>query len=402
MSVPDESDPVVPEVAPRTDKPPPVTAVDLELVLGRLTDVEAPVTVVGRFEGVPLAGPIAEIDFHLENWIKRGYESGMLGTRLGEITFVPIDHLDPRPIRPERVLILGMGEAGRLSPDDLRFAVMNAVLAVKGLRLDGFSTALFTARRFGMRFDRAVRSVFDGIEDAYVRLRCVDTRTDQSQLLTPFKLTLVDPDRDRLQLIQERIKAIAKECPTLKLRMNYVEIGPQPATGRAPSAETEDSAFDTLPDVPTVRLTVSSTSDGDNGPAPAAAAGGVPGKPARLSFQCSAVTESAVIPVRQHELEPYFVDRITDRLINAGSPQEQEAYGLFLSSYLLNEEFPPAPRHRRPADPRSRLHHREVPLGDGGRQDQPPDALLRARPARHPPVPHAPLGDAGNPPSPES
>ena len=54
-------------------------AVEVELISDRLVNVASPVAVVGRYVGLPLQGSAAEVDACLHNWLKRAYESGMIG-----------------------------------------------------------------------------------------------------------------------------------------------------------------------------------------------------------------------------------------------------------------------------------------------------------------------------------
>ena len=61
--------------------------------------------------------------------------------------------------------------------------------------------------------------------------------------------------------------------------------------------------------------------------------------PCRQIYQCSAITESAVIPVRQQEVDNNFINRLRGRMIDADTLQDQELFGQLMSTYLLPEDF---------------------------------------------------------------
>ena len=336
--------------AVRTPFTQPTTEIEIDLVLGSLTDIDSEVAVVGRLEGIPMAGPIRDFDMHLDNWLKRAFEQGMISNRVGELTFIPLEQFDPPRIQPKRILVVGMGEAGRLSPDDVRFIYTNIICAVKALNFDGFSTTLYNSQHYGLRLDRAVRAVFDAALDAYDRLRSADLSQGRSRLLSPLKLSIAEPDPEKNKALARRIDMIARETPNLRVKVTQRVVDCIHGGEELQSEKSAVSAFDTNPDVPIVRITVSSNIEnvptalslGTEAPGVNVVAhspGERPGGSPRLVFQCSAVTESAVITVRQQELEPYFVSRIADRLMNARTPDELEAYGMFLATYLLPEDF---------------------------------------------------------------
>ena len=61
--------------------------------------------------------------------------------------------------------------------------------------------------------------------------------------------------------------------------------------------------------------------------------------PCRQIYQCSAITESAVIPVRQQEVDNNFINRLRGRMIDADTLQDQELFGQLMSTYLLPDDF---------------------------------------------------------------
>jgi hypothetical protein len=88
------------------------------------------------------------------------------------------------------------------------------------------------------------------------------------------------------------------------------------------------------PDVPppeqTTRLTITT---GTRTSGPASPAG------ASVVFQYSALAETAVIPLREQEVQVYFATRLPGRLMSAADQIAQENFGRLLASYLIPEDF---------------------------------------------------------------
>ena len=59
----------------------------------------------------------------------------------------------------------------------------------------------------------------------------------------------------------------------------------------------------------------------------------------RLTFQYSALSDTAVIPMREVEVQPYFVEALPFVLIQATAFQDQKFYGHVLANYLLPHDF---------------------------------------------------------------
>jgi pimeloyl-ACP methyl ester carboxylesterase len=81
----------------------------IEVVLGDITHVPAPVVVVGHYKGIP---PVQAVDAALDFWISRANARGMIGAELGEVFFVP---RVGNQIVAKAVMLAGMGEAGRFT-----------------------------------------------------------------------------------------------------------------------------------------------------------------------------------------------------------------------------------------------------------------------------------------------
>ncbi len=342
------------------DRPRPIEVpVELKVICGDLFKVPSPAAVIGRYLGLPLQGTAAVADELLGHWIKRSSEAGIVGARLGEIALFPSGHWKPRPMTPEVVLHAGMGDASHFTRSDLQYIYMNIVLALKSGRLDGFSTTLVNASRYGLTPNLAALTVLEGVRDAYERLACVDSPGDAAggDLTRPFRIAFVEPDPDRYALIEAMLEALKHQATRygpdprgtrsrvwLNFRVMESRRLSKHDMAKARHADVaHDSPRDTIPSGKVVRLTITAPY-ADLEPHPSAAPGSADDhashpRPRRQIFQCTAVTESSVIPVREQDVAPYFVEKIPERIRTAETVADQEKFGLLLPAFLLPEDF---------------------------------------------------------------
>lgn len=59
----------------------------------------------------------------------------------------------------------------------------------------------------------------------------------------------------------------------------------------------------------------------------------------RIVFKYTALSDVAVIPAREIEVQPYYAERLPTKLVAAGTPAQQEFYGSTLATYLLPADF---------------------------------------------------------------
>jgi hypothetical protein len=113
----------------------------LEVVLGDITQVQAPVIVVGHYKAIP---PVHAVDEALEFWISRASARGMIGAELGELFFVP---MASNQVTTKAVLLAGMGEAGRFTRNDLRYLMTGELLLHSGVQSQDPRLQTLDARR---------------------------------------------------------------------------------------------------------------------------------------------------------------------------------------------------------------------------------------------------------------
>ena len=221
--------------------PPPV--VRLELLGGALADASVQVALLARFEGLELTGQNLLIDQRLRGLLRVALAQGMICSRLGEMTFLPVNQLkglenpDQPLISPERLLVVSLGDPARYTLNDFRYVIMRSVMGVKLLEFEGFGISLVNGYRSNFRPERALQAIFDGISDAYDRLPYVYCETHTlGKPVTPFRLVLVEDDPERFEALKGGITSLVakyrNESP-IRLKFDDPKIGPKPEKSTA-------------------------------------------------------------------------------------------------------------------------------------------------------------------------
>ncbi|MET0514493.1 MAG: M17 family peptidase N-terminal domain-containing protein, partial [Nitrospiraceae bacterium] len=157
---------LVPTESPPEDQPQERVHITIEVVLGDVTQIKAPLVVVGHYKGIAPVRAEGAIDAKLDHWITKAAAPGMIGAELGQLFFVPVVG---NKIGAGGVVLAGMGEAGRFSREDLRFLMTNVALAVSELGHRTFATVLIGSGQGNLSRERALRGMLDGLCDALSR-----------------------------------------------------------------------------------------------------------------------------------------------------------------------------------------------------------------------------------------
>lgn len=331
--------PTVPAVAKPPTGPTDVV-VHVEVITGGITNVKAPIAIGARYRGLPVAGPAKAFDRLMDFWLTRAIDLGMIGAGLGQVFPINLQRRrEAGKVKVDFLLLLGMGEPGRFAPDDLRYLMSNATVAVKSMRQNQLSIELLGTRRKELTIDQAVRGFLEGILDGYERFRVIaegvkeDRDLIQALVAQPLFIMLVESDSGRAQRIYDTFQIASKEQLIPGLQLEVTRGDPVPPD---PMPDVNDN--DTDPDVPITLLRVIRTT-------PAADGGGAPATPelagmsATEVFQYSALSELAAVTVREFKGNPYLVREFPNRLIGAASHAEREPFGTFFVNYLVPDDF---------------------------------------------------------------
>ena len=274
----------------------------IEVVRGDVTQVEAPVIGIGHYKGVAPVSAEGQIDKALDYWITRAGRQGIIGADLGELFFIPVTR---KQIAAKAVLLAGMGEEGRFTKDDLRYLIANVTYAVSALKWDTFATVLIGSGAGNLSKERALRGLVEGIGDALRRL------PEGGRVK---KLILVEYNDDAYVAITKSLQHLKDEkvFPDLVLEVTSKRL---PLTRRRKEERPADIPSESLPGA---RITIERD---------------------REIFRFSALSESAVIPVREVEVQSFFASGTSERLMSSTTSEEQTEYGQLLTTYLIPQDF---------------------------------------------------------------
>jgi CHAT domain len=313
--------------------------VDITLIQGGLTKVNAPIAIGARYEGLGFAGGTKAFDRLLDSWLTRVVELGMIGSGLGQLFPVHLQRMhDAGKVQVGCLLLVGMGEPGRFAADDLRFMMSNVTVAVKSMGHDQFATSLFGTHRKELPIEDAVRGFMMGIVDGYDRFRAIagTAQERQERLLqaaaSPLSVLLLEPEGEKLRQIQAALEMLSNEKLIDGLKLTIL-----PGEKVDPDLESDSNPADTEPDVPVSFLRV--IRKDDPAPATSAAFDGVKALSATESFEFSALSETAAVAVRDREISAYLLKAIPDRMMADLSATKRERLGRFFADIVIPEAF---------------------------------------------------------------
>jgi pimeloyl-ACP methyl ester carboxylesterase len=275
----------------------------IEVVRGDVTQIKAPVLVVGHYKRVAPVNAEGAIDKALGYWITRAGQQGMIGANLGEVFFIPVTE---KQVAAKAVVLAGMGDAGGFTKSDLRYLITNVAHAVSALKLDTFATVLIGSGTGNLSKERALRGMIEGMADALQRLQ---------QKERVKKLILVEKEDDTYTAITKSLEQLKNQnvFPNLSLEITSKKLNlPIPDIVKERPLDIPEESF------PETTITVERDKD---------------------RFRFSALSKTAVVPVREVELQSLFAGDIAKRLISSTTLEEQTTYGQMLAAYLIPEDF---------------------------------------------------------------
>ncbi|HEX3035575.1 MAG TPA: CHAT domain-containing protein [Thermodesulfobacteriota bacterium] len=302
----------------------------IEVVLGDITQIQAPVVVVGHYKGVTPIRAIGAIDKALGGWIRYATDHSMFGGELGQIFFIPVKD---KQIAANSVLVAGMGEEGKFDRYDLRYLMLHITYAISALKLNQFASVMIGTGEGNLTIEQALRSTLLGISDAVDRL-------DNDKMQQVSKIMIIELDPDRRDEIFRTLDKIIEEGSAPNQKGRSSKYG---KNKKSPQAE---GPFANLY-VKAIKRELLSKADHKKGE---------PARPykdqkkdefgPRITierdgdiFRFSALTKNAVIPVRQVDIQHFFPEGISDRLMRSITREEQEMFGRLLHTTLIPEDF---------------------------------------------------------------
>jgi CHAT domain-containing protein len=339
---------VTPEAAAKPATPD--VDVQITLVCGGITNVEAPIVVGARYEGVAFAGPTKVFDRLLDSWLTRAVDLGIIGSALGQLFPISLEQYHKAGImNAPNLLLAGMGEPGRFARDSLQFVISNIVVAVKVMGHSQFATNLIGTRRNELSIGEAIRGLVQGIDDGYERIQAIADDDSKNREFfrkgaeQPLCIILVDPNEEKLKQIKQELDGLAIENSDSKVKLEISQ-------GRdvAPDPKVEPSPIDVEPDLPVTYLRITGRKFAARAMQRKPVLPVKRKKPAVRAvinpfptdvFEFSALSDLAVVPQREHEVNTHLMRDLPDRMTKECTSEERADLGVFFTNYLIPEDF---------------------------------------------------------------
>lgn len=306
---------------PATAPPPeqPKGEMEVEVVYGDIGAVETPVAVVGRYLDTPAGGAMRGFNRGLGGWLQVAIERGVIGSLLGELAFVPIPKR-AGGIKCGTLVVGGMGDVGRFTRNDLAYLISNVALAVRSLGAEGFAVVLIGTGSRGMPVARSVRGIVDGVFAAFEHM---PAGLERKLKVTFCARTLAEAKQARAELgrirdeLGERFRPAGGRLKQVGRPEKPRRVGPRSRTAR----EAEDAT-------PPNRVSITRPESASEAAAT--------GRPVNTVLECAAMTDAAVVPVRTHVVQTYFLDRLSEIFKTREWPEaDQKRLGDLLVQYLI-------------------------------------------------------------------
>jgi pimeloyl-ACP methyl ester carboxylesterase len=312
--------------------------INVTLLQGDITEVEAPLVVVGHYKGVPPVHAVGAIDRKLNHWIERAGRLGMIGGNLGETFFVPnVDHA----LKAGGAVLAGMGEFGKFTRDDLVLLMSNVTIGVSALGLKSYASVLIGCGEGNLDRETALKAFLEGVAAGADRFEKESDGTQEASR----SITIVEKYDAPFRILEEQLRRLAGPEHTALGGKSLRGRKAMPPPGKmSPSDEVATDALIRLV-VKKGKRSVGKRTQRDN----AGARGDVQSSLGEVrltveqitegTFRFSALAETAVVPVRDVEINATFARGAADRLMSSTTRDEQIKFGELLYTYLVPEDF---------------------------------------------------------------
>jgi|GEM_PF-3257454 len=274
--------------------------------------------------------------------LDRFIELGIMVGNLGALTLLPIprEMRDAKErdclIRPEFLLMGGLGEPGTLTRDDVRFVMTNVVCAMKALRKCELSTQLVGVASRSLNVRQSLRAIIEGVKDGMERFDMPEMKLkvvyesdefpySESQIRSTIQYVSATFEGEiRIEANLARGTSRFTESDA-KRRQSCLE------SGMFAGAEDEETAF--------TRLTVTADtademlraimSDGNSA--------AVPKRWKDLKY--SALTSNSVIPTRTVQIQNAFAELLPNTVLDVRTFMDQWEYGNLMMHCFVPDDF---------------------------------------------------------------
>lgn len=185
-------------------------ALEIQLALGNITEVNARALVLGMFSGVEPAGAAQALDEVLDGAIKEVSARRMFSARVGQVFMLPTGR---SRLLCDSVLFAGLGDFGAFSHEVLEFVAENIVRTFVRSHVDDFALVLLGAAS-GRGVEGSLRHLFQG----FVR-GLLDADTEHRLR----RITLCELSPERYRRVKEETYRLASTSLFDQIRVTLCE-----------------------------------------------------------------------------------------------------------------------------------------------------------------------------------
>ncbi len=194
---------------------------DLELVNGSITDVDAKAAVLGVFQNVRPAGPAEAFNKLLGRAIDEFVSRRMFNAGLGEVFMLPTG---THPVRAETVLFAGLGPFDAFTGDAQQVVAGNVLRTLVHAGVEEFATVLFggnSAEQSSITLENLLRGFVSVLVEADTRHRF-------------RRIVLCELDTDRFIAMKQRLYELASTSLFDHVELTIDELPPVAAPAPPP------------------------------------------------------------------------------------------------------------------------------------------------------------------------
>lgn len=288
------------------------------IMFGDIVDVKAPVAVVGHYRGVLPTNAIGAIDTKLGGWITRAVQQGMIAGTLGETFYIP--NGGRHGLGAQSIVIAGMGEFGRFSAPDLRLIMANVAQGASALGYSTIATVLVGAGNGNLNHETALREILEGLGNGLAQSAA------NVKPLARLQVIIVERSAERFFELTDELTELSTTRPLSSVNVTMRKASPQEikrarAAANRSRKPRRSAARAIEGRANEVRITVECRENNE----------GV--------FRFSALSQQAVVPVREVQVQRHFALEAARALREASTRDEQAKYGRLLYDYLMPHDF---------------------------------------------------------------
>lgn len=311
----------------------------VEVIAANIMQAATPVAVIGRFQDLTLCGLDRQCHQQISGKQSREQEfggklselldHGVFASHLGQLFLIPYKSV---PLSPTYLLLAGMGEVGEFGPDELRLLMTNITMSLAIMGYDEFATVLIgvgnRSLSHGVALPQWMQGIVEGLQHSWPHIHS-----------RSFRVKFYENNCKLVKHYCRHLNKIIAAIPREK--DNDVQIKIQLLDSTFSQSSSRDQAspnvYENNSETNTVRrVDILSPSNSKEM--------AIDISQTKLVFrklQYSAISDDALLSVREIEIQDYFAKRLPHFLngVTNSFDSEIESFGRLVTNYLVPNDI---------------------------------------------------------------